>query len=312
MSMKKNHLIHALLLACSVVNAADIPKPGTEDPRVRFVDYQPHDVTVVRVQRGTVTRINFASDEQILFSVSGLSARCDNDADEWCISSNEGSNQVIVRPKDRATRNNLELRTNKRDYSLEFDVLPDPLNDGKKKTSLESSPFYRVVFRYPADAEMMRRSVVAGLLGTLEPPGGVRGGNGGTQLQAGTDSPADVLKAQPPTVRNSNYSMQILPGGEDAAPTTVFDDGRFTYFEFLGAREIPSIFSYGSDGEATRVNWHMQPPFVVAQRTARKFTLRIGGSVVGVFNESFDSVGIDTPTNTVSKTVIRETKEIAK
>ena len=113
-------------------------------------------------------------------------------------------------------------------------------------------------------------------------------------------SPSERLKLEPIDAVNGNYTMQVMAKGEDAAPSLVFDDGRFTYFEFLGAREIPAIFAYGSSDEATRVNWHVRPPYVVVQRTARKFTLRLGTAVVGVFNEGFDPVGIDTPTSTVS------------
>jgi type IV secretion system protein VirB9 len=46
----------------------------------------------------------------------------------------------------------------------------------------------------------------------------------------------------------------------------------------------------------------------VVQRTARKFTLRVGDAVVGVFNEAFDPTGIDTPTATVSPDVQRDIK----
>lgn len=121
-------------------------------------------------------------------------------------------------------------------------------------------------------------------------------------------TPAQRLKAEGIEVRNTNYSKQVLERGEDAEPTMVFDDGRFTYFEFPGAREIPAVFAHGSDGQATRVNWHMSGNFVVVQRTARKFTLRLGEAVVGIFNEAFDRTGIETPTATVSPAVVREIK----
>ena len=52
----------------------------------------------------------------------------------------------------------------------------------------------------------------------------------------------------------------------------------------------------------------MNGNFVVVQRTARKFTLRLGNAVVGIFNEAFDRTGIETPTATVSPSVVREIK----
>jgi type IV secretion system protein VirB9 len=56
----------------------------------------------------------------------------------------------------------------------------------------------------------------------------------------------------------------------------------------------------------------MNGNFVVVQRTARKFTLRLGDAVVGIFNEAFDRTGIETPTSTVSPAVVREIKGAAQ
>ena len=56
----------------------------------------------------------------------------------------------------------------------------------------------------------------------------------------------------------------------------------------------------------------MQGSFVVVQRTARKFTLRLGDAVVGIFNEAYDATGVDTPTNTVSPAVVRELKGVTQ
>jgi type IV secretory pathway VirB9-like protein len=129
------------------------------------------------------------------------------------------------------------------------------------------------------------------------------------QKMASIKPPNERLGNEPVDIKNANYSKQVLPQGEDADPTAVFDDGRFTYFEFAGRREIPAIFAHGSDDRSSRVNWHMQPPYVVVQRLARKFTLRLGGAIVGVWNDSFDPVGIDIPTSTVSTEVERNLKK---
>jgi type IV secretion system protein VirB9 len=289
----------------SFVHAVDIPAAVPNDTRIRAVNYKANEVTLIKVKRGTATRIILDTDEQIEVAVSGLSARCDSDQDEWCISAVKGKNYIFIRPRDAAKRNNMELHTNKRDYSFDFQVLPDSGN--------EAGPvFYRVIFNYPkhklspAETTIERAAAVDDLLrkveasshrtvGALDPHFGM--------------SPAEILKAQGMTVRNASYSKQILDSGADADPTMVFDDGRFTYFEFSGTREIPAIFAYGSDGEPTRVNWHMQSPFIVVQRTARKFTLRLGKAVVGVFNEAFDPTGVDTPNATVSPLVRREMTE---
>lgn len=266
---------------------------------------------MVRVQRGTVTRIVLEQDEKIEIPVVGLSSDCKSENDEWCISAIQGSNQIFVRPRDNATRNNMELHTNKRDYSFAFEVVDEiKISRGKRADDV---PFFRVVFDYPRPkplGENMsgadRAAAVNALLQRVDVsaarpvPSQVDPDYGMTPVQR--------LKAEGIEVRNANYTKQVLERGEDAEPTMVFDDGRFTYFEFPGAREIPAVFAHGSDGQATRVNWHMNGNFVVVQRTARKFTLRLGDAVVGIFNEAFDRTGIETPTATVSSAVVREIK----
>jgi type IV secretion system protein VirB9 len=295
-------------------SAVDVPVASRADSRIRTVLYKPQEVILVRVQRGVVTRIMLENDEKIRISVVGLSARCDNENDEWCINATQDANQIFVRPRDGAMRNNMELHTSKRDYSFAFEVLPSmPFSHGKSKVDASSGvPFFRVVMEYSKPVpvaltaqdrivvvdDLLRRAQTSSITfdpQRVDPDYGI--------------TPTKQLRAQRPQIRNSSYSKQVLPNGQDAEPSIVFDDGRFTYFEFSGAREIPAIFAYGSDGQPTRVNWHMDQSFVVVQRTARKFTLRLGNAVVGIFNESFDTNGIDTPTSTVSSAVSRELKD---
>jgi type IV secretion system protein VirB9 len=304
----------AVLSAVGSVHAADAPTTVTtvtNDPRIRVVAYKPNEVTVVRVQRGVVTRIILEADEKIEVPVVGLSSDCTRDADEWCISAILGANQIFVRPRDAARRNNMELRTNKRDYSFVFDVANEAGLYGKRVNSEQA--FFRILFDYPQPkpvaaivTERDRAAAVESLLRRVD-----ISSNRPVPQAVGADygmTPVQRLKAEGVMLRNVNYTKQVLPKGDDADPTMVFDDGRFTYFEFPGSREIPAVFAYGSDNEATRVNWHMNGNFVVVQRTARKFTLRIGDAVVGIFNEAFDPVGIETPTATVSPAVVREIK----
>ena len=296
--------------------AAELPGPGPHDERIRSIVYKANDVTVIRVQRGVVTRIMLEADEKIEVPVVGLSSNCASEADEWCISALVGSNQIFVRPRDNARSNNMELHTSKRDYSFVFELVAEPVSRGKSKSSTamtNTTPFYRVVFDYAkptpvsqVSPEAYRAAAVDDLLRRVD-ASATRPVPQRVDPDFGI-SASQRLKAEGFQVRNANYTKQVLPKGEDADPTMVFDDGRFTYFEFPGAREIPAIFATGSDEELTRVNWHMNGAFVVVQRTARKFTIRLGEAVVGIFNESYDATGIDTPTSTVSPAVTREIK----
>lgn len=305
-----------MLAAFSLAHGAGVPEASPNDPRIRVIPYKANDVTVIRVQRGTVTRIMLERDEKIEIPVVGLSSDCKSENDEWCISAIVGSNQIFVRPRDNASRNNMELHTNKRDYSFAFQVVDDSkVSRGKRADS--DVAFFRVVFDYPRPKPLTenmsgpdRAAAVDALLQRVDMSAARP-----IPQQVDPDygmTPVQRLKAEGIQIRNTNYSKQVLERGEDAEPTMVFDDGRFTYFEFRGAREIPAVFAHGSDGEPTRVNWHMNGNFVVVQRTARKFTLRLGDAVVGIFNEAFDRTGIETPTSTVSPAVVREIKGAAQ
>jgi type IV secretion system protein VirB9 len=315
--MKKSvpvSLVLATLGLTFAVQAADVPSPGPNDSRIRVVNYKVNEVTAVAVQRGVVTRIMLEEDEKIAVAVVGLSSDCSSAADEWCISAVKDTNQIFVRPRDSSRRNNMELRTNKRDYSFVFDVVGGAVYRGKRGEAV-NEPFYRVVFQYAPPKPLVQVAPVAAA--GVERDEAVRSIDRRLALLQGKSPgavPSDPdygmsatarLKAEGIGVRNTSYSKQVLEGGGDAEPAMVFDDGRFTYFEFPGAREIPAVFAHGSDDEPTRVNWHMNGNFVVVQRTAKRFTLRLGSAVVGIFNEAYDPTGIETPTGTVSPTITR-------
>ncbi|NGZ07829.1 MAG: conjugal transfer protein [Nitrospira sp. LK70] len=275
----------ALLYSGASSQAAEVPAPSGGDQRVRYVTYQKDEVTKVTVRRGVVTRIVLGDDERIVIAGSGFLADCAKQEAEWCVRADVGTNQVWVKPKDQATHNNLEIRTDRRDYSLEFTVVGDGRVGRKQHAGQgqrgKDEPMYRVIFRHP-----------------LVPPNPAAM----TAIQASahrakharekTDLLHERLDSFTPEPRNWSYSMEVLPGGEDISPTLVFDDGRFTYFLFPPNREIPAIFFYSPLGEETRINFHMEKDLAVVQRMGRRFVLRLGEAVVGIWNDAYDKTGV--------------------
>jgi len=278
------------------LQAAEIPAPGDGDQRVRYVTYHRDEVTRVTVRRGVVTRIVLGDDERIVIAGSGFLADCAKPEAEWCIRADVGTNQVWVKPKDQATHNNLEIRTDRRDYSIEFTVVGNSRSAQKRKPEQKGAeePMYRVIFRHP-----------------LVPPNPAAL----TAMQASThrakqarekaDLLTERLDAYTPEPRNWTYSMEVLPGGEDIAPALVFDDGRFTYFSFPPNHEIPAIFFLSPLGEETRLNFHMEKGLAVVQRLGRRFVLRLGEAVVGIWNEAYDSTGVPTVEGTTVSGITR-------
>ena len=280
----------------------EVPAPGERDARIRFVTYKKDEVTEVVVQRGAVTRIALEPDEKIVQAATGFAADCSKEFLEWCVVAGKGDSQVWVKPKDGATANNMELRTDKRDYSFSFKVLEDLKDVGKKKVSSnDGAPMFRVIFRYPVQippasalsAMFLAQQTGAGSL--LPAPA------------AAADKAAveDKLALARPKPRNWSYSVQALQGGQDIVPDLVFDDGRFTYFRFPANREIPTIFMVSPAGEEARVNFHMEGDLVAVQRMGRQFVLRLGSAVVGVWNDDFDKDGLPAIGGTTVDGVVR-------
>lgn len=85
-----------------------------------------------------------------------------------------------------------------------------------------------------------------------------------------------------PTVENWRYSAQ---GDSLVVPVCVYDNGRFTFFDFGDRQDIPAIFSVSAQGSESLVNYHIQGKYVVVETTAKQFTLRRGEQVATVFNE---------------------------
>lgn len=285
------------IMAASIdpTHAVETPEPSEHDARVRYVTYEEDDVTLVTVRRGVLTRIVLGDGEKIERSGSGFPSNCEKPEYEWCIVADEGTNQIWVKPKDRATHNNMEVRTNRRNYSFEFKVLEDsPKGRGElaqQEGSLYAEPMFRVIMRYPVEV----------------PKPGFLTGAAAPMVQPAV-SPANLserMEDTPPTPRNWDYTMEVLKGGEAIAPALVFDDGRFTYFRFSGNREIPSIYYISPAGEESRVNFHMEGDLAVVQRMGERFVLRLGKSVVGVWNENFDIEGVPPADGTTVDSVKR-------
>lgn len=243
--------------------------PPAIDPRIRVVDFSPEGVVTVPVTRDVVTRIVLEPGEKIIAAATGEPSKCDNDAHKWCVVADADANEVWVKPKPGASYNNLELKTDRRNYSFVFHV-------GTLTT-------FRVIMRYPADKQAH---------------------------DAGKPDEAQVLaermKDAQPVARNLNYTLQSNGRGADIKPAAIFDDGVFTYFRFPGNVELPTIFVIGSDGQEARANYNMQGDYMVVQKLARKFVLRLGRSAVSVWNQSFDPQGIAPTDGTRVKGVRRE------
>lgn len=72
--------------------------------------------------------------------------------------------------------------------------------------------------------------------------------------------------------KNYNYGIS---GRGDFEPSSVYDDGRYTYFTFPEGTRQPAIFKADSDGRERTVNWTQQGNTVRVMGLSNFWTLRI-------------------------------------
>ncbi|MGH1472661.1 MAG: TrbG/VirB9 family P-type conjugative transfer protein [Cellvibrionaceae bacterium] len=274
-----------LILVCLILSSGkalseEIPFESTSDPRVRYVKYDKNQIYTLNVRRGNVTRIILGNDEKIIRAGAGFTDQCE-ELDEWCITADAGTNQIWIKPYEGATHNNLEVATNKRDYSFEFKVLEDAYA-GRwtpgMDVDLAEEPFVRLIFHYPQKRPKLPAILTKKITKKTTPV---------IKKEAQSS-----IKDYPPVPRNWAYSMNKTKGAEAIVPELVFDDGIFTYFKYPANRPVPAFFIVDSYGKESRVNHHMEGDLAVIQSLASQFTLRRDKAVVGVWNDAYDFDGV--------------------
>lgn len=122
-------------IATTPSQGALIPRPGSGDPRIYVVDYDPAQVVELHATMGYQTFVEFASDEHIENVAVG-------DAAGWQITPNRAANLLFVKPLSDVPTTNMTVVTNYRRYSFELSVRPHaPAGD--------KSIVYTLRFQYP-------------------------------------------------------------------------------------------------------------------------------------------------------------------
>ncbi|WP_028221010.1 TrbG/VirB9 family P-type conjugative transfer protein [Paraburkholderia oxyphila] len=243
----------SLLVMSPVARAWDVPG-WSDDSRVRKIVYASDAVVRIEAQRGFATHIALDPHEQIQVVAPG-------DRDGWQVVANRGDHDVYLKPQLVAHNSNLEVRTDKRSYSFDLVVLPLKAKFGNDEE------MYRVTFVYPDEVSAQ------------------------THAQADAALVAQRL-VQPSVVRNTGYSMQVMPHSDDIAPVAAWDDGRFTWIRIPANRRIPAIFRVADDGTESVVDKHMENDTIVVHEVAKRFVLRLGDEVVGIWNDAYDMDGV--------------------
>lgn len=278
--MKQRFLPVLFLIAgfSSGALALEIPRGASQDSRVRFIDYQPYNITrVVGTLRSSV-QVEFAADEEIAHVALGNSVA-------WEVA--PAGNILFLKPRENQPVTNISVVTTRRDGSTRSYQMELTVRDGSVEAG--QNTYFYVKYRYPADEAERRKQDAAARA---------------QAAQAGeADRVLSLHEAYGP--RNWRYSAQ---GAQALEPQAVYDNGKVTTFAFVGNQEMPAIYMENSDGTESLVPKSVDGNLVLVHAIGRKFILRRGGDVLCIFNEAYDRVGINPETNTTSPSVERVVK----
>lgn len=271
-----------ILILTQQAFSLQIPTTGSQDNRVRFINYQPYNITRIIGSIRSSVQVEFASDEQIEHVALGNSIA-------WEVA--PAGNILFLKPRESQPLTNLSVVTTRRNgsnrsYQMELIVREGRVDAG------ENTYFY-VKYRYPGDEAERRRHQES------------------LHKQIAQNSQADkVLELHEQFgPRNWRYTAQ---GSAALEPHAVFDNGRLTTFSFSGNQQMPAIYIENSDGTESLVPKTVEGDLVIVHAISKKFILRSGGEALCVYNEAYSGTGIDTGTNTTSPSVKRVMKTSVK
>jgi type IV secretion system protein VirB9 len=264
-----------LLAAAPAARAADTPRPGPSDPRIKVVDFDPWAVVKVTGAFRTATQVLFGEDETILHVALG-------DTSGWDVAAER--NLLFLKPKAPRGPTNLIVTTGRpggtRTYTFELSTR------GAASAHQAGDAVFGLRFRYPADPAAPASPAETAQAAALR--------------QRILDLKLERAVLEGP--RNLAYAVQ---GAQALQPAEVSDNGRFTVLRFPANQPLPTLFEVGAAGAESLVPFDVRGELVVVHAVVRELRLRRGREVLCVYNQAFDAQGRDPATGTAAADVER-------
>ncbi|CBI75754.1 Type IV secretion system protein VirB9 protein precursor [Bartonella clarridgeiae 73] len=269
-------LIVAISCHASVSWAEISPVSAHKDNRIRFINYDPYNVTKIIGSIRSSVQIEFANDENIAYIGIGNSVA-------WQVA--PAGHFVFLKPREVQPTTNLQIVTTrpdgtKRSYQFELQVR-------KGDVSVGNDTYFLVKFRYPED-EALRKKLAEE-----------------AKVQQKEEEFVDDILNMHEHFGPRNWAY-VAQGSPIIEPTSVYDNGKTTTFTFLGNNEIPAIYLVSLDGQESIVPKSIKGNQVIVHAIAMQFTLRRGNEVLCIYNKGFIPRGINPETGTTSPSVQRE------
>jgi P-type conjugative transfer protein VirB9 len=247
--VKKQLLGASVVLLCIISAPAFAELPATPlpgDSRLVQFEYDADNTFLVLAKPKSVTHMEFGSDEKVITVAAG-------DTKNWELNPTANRKHLFVKPTFEGLETSLTVITDKRSYQF---VL--------RSTGPGSKWYQRVTWRYgqtmlmelkaEEEAQVAAEKVVAA----------------DQVAQANINLATDVK----PESLNFNYEVA---GDAPFRPTSVFDDGKFTWVRMPDKlNELPALFAASEGDELAIVNYVVKGDYILAQRLMDTGVLRLG------------------------------------
>ncbi|OSI07410.1 Type IV secretion system protein virB9 precursor [Neisseria animaloris] len=276
--IKTTLLITGLMAGFSfqTATAAVNPKHSSYDKRIQYVNYNPYDVVVVRAKVGYVSMLQMEEGETVDVANPVNEGLVTGYGKAWSVSV-RGNNIFFKPTKPQPVTNLLMVSSKNRRYLLDL-----------KMSNQNHPPTYVLEFRYPKEVRKRQQAEMA--------------------KYANAEAVLRIEEVNNPVRKGYNFDYWGR-GKKSLAPTEIYDNGRFTYFRFDNARDLPAVFRVKADGTEAAVNSHVEGDTLVVHETAKHFVLRLGKSVLGIENRSYNPKGKFNITGTTQSRTVRMKKE---
>lgn len=259
--------------------SSDIAKNTIPTQRIQTLSTTTENVITLSLTKGLPTVVEVPKNEKIQdIAVGGLS----DWSQDWEIVKRD--NAFFIKPLNKASNTTLILSTNLHHYV--FDLHPITASQNTEKKSHSISRLILEIIATPSTLDVALQEnqfhqdnlIIQSAQKKLE------------KIEK------KLVKVQEENYqsrpKNNQYSLEIVKLNEDIQPRQVYDDGRFTYFLFPNILAIPAIYRKANpEDQETLINYHFEDDYLVAHATALSWVLRLGQSVVAVYNESYNSQG---------------------
>lgn len=251
-------------------NSFSQPIPITTDSRIKTLVYNPNEVFELKFYYGYQSFIEFADGEEIEMISIGESFA-------WKIT--PADKRLFIRPLEIAAHTNMTIITNKRTYH--FDIRSGEY-DGKADEEL----VYTVRFFYPQISQPLPipPQIAAQTAPKIRPPQ-IKRPSPAAKISDPVDAPNILALGGNPEGADLNFDYSMAGKADNIVPIKVYDNGEETFFQFPDNNVlVPTINIVDIFGTERQLRYVIENDFVVVAAVGKQFTLRLGDSLICVYN----------------------------